>query len=293
MALRTGRRRQANARTRASQKGGQVNAIAYSRTGQGEPLVLLHGLGSFRAAWEAIVPALAERFDVIAVDLPGFGASAPLPAGIEPSPAVLATAVAGMLNDLGIDRPHLAGNSLGGWVAMEVAKTRPVRSVTLLSPAGLWRDGTPCYCMVSLRLSRWLARHAGTALSKIVATRPGRAVVLGQMLAHPARLTAAQARSVVQAVGTCPGFDATLKATARRRIHGAQQVTAPVTVAFGSRDVVLLRHQSRHLGELPPQTRSAPLPGCGHLPMTDNPARVTDLIITSASRASADPQELC
>jgi pimeloyl-ACP methyl ester carboxylesterase len=67
------------------QEGGQVNATGYSRSGQGEPLVLLHGLGSSRAAWEAIVPALAERFDVIAVDLPGFGASQPLPVGIEPS----------------------------------------------------------------------------------------------------------------------------------------------------------------------------------------------------------------
>ena len=266
-----------------------MSATRYSRSGHGEPLVLLHGLGSSRAAWEVIVPALAQRFDVIAVDLPGFGASAPLPPSIEPSPAELATAVAGMLNDLGIDRPHLAGNSLGGWVAMELAKTRPVRSVTLLSPAGLWRAGTPLYCMVSLRLSRWLAAHAGPALSRIVATRPGRVVVLGQMLGHPARLPAAQARSAVQALGTCPGFDATLKATARRRLRGAQQITAPVTVAFGSRDLVLLRHQSRNLGELPPGTRSAALPGCGHLPMTDDPARVTDLIITTASRASAAP----
>ena len=267
-------------------------AIDYSRSGQGEPLVLLHPLGSSRAAWDAIVPALAERFDVIAVDLPGFGASAPLPASVEPSPAELAAAVAGMLDDLGIDRPHLAGNSLGGWVAVELAKIRPVRSVTLLSPAGLWRKDTPLYCMVSLRLSRWLARHAGPALSRIVATRPGRMLVFGQLLAHPARLPAAQARSAVRELGTSPGFDAALKATARRRIRGAQQVTAPVTVAFGSRDFVLLRHQSRHLGELPPDTRSSTLPGCGHVPMTDDPAGVTDLIITSTSRASAAPPRL-
>ena len=64
-------------------------------------MVLLHWLGSSRAAWDPIVPALAERFDVIAVDLPGFGASAPLlPAAVEPSPAALATAVAGLLDDL-------------------------------------------------------------------------------------------------------------------------------------------------------------------------------------------------
>jgi pimeloyl-ACP methyl ester carboxylesterase len=279
------RRRQAATRTRAPEAGEQVAATRYSRSGAGEPLVLLHGLGASRGAWEAIVPALAQRFDVIAVDLPGFGASAPLPAEIEPSPAELAAAVAGPLNDLGIDQPHLAGNSLGGWVAMELAKIRPVRSVTLLSPAGLWRAGTPLYCMVSLRLSRWLAKHAGPTLSKIVATRPGRVVVLGQMLAHPARLPAAQARSAVQALGTCPGFDATLKATAHRRLRGAQQIKAPVTVAFGSRDVVLLRRQSRHLGELSPDTRSATLPGCGHLPMTDDPARVADLIITATSRS--------
>ena len=273
----------------ASEEGQTVSAKGYSRCGQGEPLVLLHALGSSRASWDAIVPGLARRFDVIAVDLPGFGTSAPLPAGIEPSPAELATAVAGMLHDLGIDRPHLAGNSLGGWIAMEIAKIRPVRSVTLLAPAGLWREGAPLNCMMSLRLSRWLARHAGPALSRIVATRPGRVAVLGQMIGHPARLPATQARSAVQALGTCPGFDATLKATARRRLRGAQQITAPVTVAFGSRDFVLLKHQARNLGELPPGTRSATLPGCGHLPMTDDPARVTDLIITSATRASAVP----
>ena len=281
--------RQAAARSGADAEGERAGATAYSRSGQGEPLVLLHGIGSSRAAWQAVVPALAERFDVIAVDLPGFGASAPLPADTEPSPAALAAAVAGLLNDLGIDRPHLAGNSLGGWVAMELAKTCPVRSVTLLSPAGLWRAGTPLYCMTSLRLSRWLAEHAGPALSRIVATRPGRVLVFGQMLAHPARLPAPQARSAVLALGTCPGFDATLQATARRRLRGARQVTAPVTVAFGSRDHVLLRHQSRHLGELPPDTRTAALPGCGHLPMTDDPARVTNLIITSTTRANAVP----
>jgi pimeloyl-ACP methyl ester carboxylesterase len=264
-----------------------MTTAGYSRSGQGEPLVLLHALGASRASWDAIVPALAQRFDVIAVDLPGFGTSAPLPAGIEPSPAELATAVSGMLNDLGIDCPHLAGNSIGGWVAMEMAKTRPVRSVTLLAPAGLWQGGSPLYCRVTLRLSRWLARHARPVLSTIVTTRPGRVLVLGQIFGHPARLTAFQARSALHELGTCPGFDATLKATRRRRIRGAQQVSAPVTVAFGSRDLVLLRHQSRNLGELPPDTQSSTLPGCGHLPMTDDPARVTDLIVTSAARASA------
>jgi pimeloyl-ACP methyl ester carboxylesterase len=82
---------------------------------------------------------------------------------------------------------HLAGNSLGGRVAMELAKTRQVRSVTLLSPAGLWRGGTPLYCRVSLRLSRWLATQAGLALSGIVATRPGCVVVCHRPPVPPRR----------------------------------------------------------------------------------------------------------
>jgi pimeloyl-ACP methyl ester carboxylesterase len=63
-------------------------------------------------------------------------------------------------------------------------------------------------------------------------------------------------------------------------------IVAPVTVAFGSRDLVLLRHQSRHLGELPPGTRLETLPRCGHVPMADDPAAVTVLITAQATRVS-------
>jgi pimeloyl-ACP methyl ester carboxylesterase len=61
--------------------------LAFGRSGAGAPLVLLHALGLSRHTWDPVVPALAELFDVIAVDLPGFGGSEPLPDGVEPSPA--------------------------------------------------------------------------------------------------------------------------------------------------------------------------------------------------------------
>ena len=69
-----------------------MTSLAYRRSGSGEPMVLLHLLGSSRQAWDPVAPALARHFDVIAVDLPGFGESAPLPG--EPSPAALAAAAA-------------------------------------------------------------------------------------------------------------------------------------------------------------------------------------------------------
>jgi pimeloyl-ACP methyl ester carboxylesterase len=258
--------------------------LAFTRTGAGAPIVLLHALGLSRRTWDPVVPELAGHFDVVAVDLPGFGDSPPLPADTEPAPAALAEAVAGLLDELGVTAPHVVGNSLGGWVALELASIRAVASLTLLSPAGLWRSRTPRYALASLHTSRWLARHAGGLLMTLVGSRPGRALVLGQTHGRPTRLTAEYARSAIRSLGTCPGFDAVLRATTARHIEGFTALNAPVTVAFGSRDVLLLPCQSRRLDQLPPHTRVDRLPGCGHVPIADDPAAVAALVVRTATR---------
>ncbi|MGZ4613133.1 MAG: alpha/beta fold hydrolase [Kineosporiaceae bacterium] len=266
-----------------------MSNLAFTRTGGGEPLVLLHGIGSFRQAWDPVLPALAPEADVIAVDLPGFGDSPPLPATVEPSPAALALAVVGLLDELGLDVPHVAGNSLGGWVALELAAVRPVASLTLLSPAGLWRGGTPLYCRASLRASWWLARHARRPVDAAVGTRAGRALVFGQVLGRPTRMSPVQAHAAIHALADAPGFDATLRATGPRRVEAAQALDVPVTVAFGSRDRLLLARSWRRLDELPAGTRVAALPGCGHVPMTDDPAAVAALLAAPLSRGGRAP----
>ncbi|GAA2213464.1 alpha/beta fold hydrolase [Nonomuraea monospora] len=259
-----------------------MSSLAYTRKGAGPPLVLLHGLGAMRDAWNPVIPALAERFDVVAVDLPGFGESEPLPERIEPLPAALAAIVADFLRGLGIDSPHLAGHSLGGWVALELAAIRPAASLTLVSPAGLWRGDTPLYQRISLRMIRWGAEHATGLLSRLVDFRLGRVLVLGQTHARPLRVTPGQARASIEAMGRCPGFAATLQATARRRYLAGAPLGVPTTVAFGSRDLLLLPGVARHLDELPPDVRVGSLPGCGHVCMSDDPDAVAALITKSA-----------
>src|SRR5690242_16187934 len=151
-----------------------MTSLAYTRRGAGAPLVLLHGLGSARQAWDPVLDRLAGQFDVVAIDLPGFGDSEPLPPAIEPTPAVLAARVATFLDELRVSTPYVAGNSLGGWVALELAAVRPVASLTLLCPAGLWRDRTPQYNRISLRTTHWLAQHGTGGLSRLMQFRVGR-----------------------------------------------------------------------------------------------------------------------
>jgi pimeloyl-ACP methyl ester carboxylesterase len=274
------------------------SSLAYTRSGSGAPLVLLHGIGLNRSSWNPVVPTLAQHFDVIAVDLPGFGDSAEATSAEASSaqatsaqghPRALAEAVAGLLAELGVTTPHVAGNSLGGWVALELAALYPVASVTLIDPAGLWKQGAPLYCRISLRASRWLARNAARPLSYLARFRLGRVLALGQTHGRPTRLTPGYARETIAAMGTCPGFEATLAATARQGYRATAPITAPVKLAFGSRDVLLLRGQSRHLDQLPPGIQAETLPRCGHVPMADDPGAVAELITKAAKRVDQAP----
>ena len=262
--------------------------VALNRSGTGAPLVLLHALGSSRHAWNPVIPTLSDDFDVIAVDLPGFGDSAPLPGAAEPTPAALAAAIADALDAAGVRRPHVVGNSLGGWIALELAALRPLASLTLLSPAGLWSRDTPAYCRISLRATRWLTTHLPRVLNRLVNHRFGRILVLGQSHGRPARTSPEQARAAIRAVGTCVGFDATLTATIHRRYAPQAPVDVPVTVAFGSRDRILLRRQWRRTDMLPSNSIVERLPRCGHIPMADDPAAVMRLITRSVARAAHD-----
>src|SRR5918994_1068673 len=136
--------------------------LAYDRTGRGEPLVLLHGQGFSRRCWDPIIDMLAEDRDVIAVDLPGHGDSPRQPQGAGSAPHNLAVAVAELLDELGLPTAHVAGNSSGGWVALELGRPQRARTVTALDPAGLWRKFAP-------RTSGWRCGTPDTQAVAVVA----------------------------------------------------------------------------------------------------------------------------
>src|SRR3954466_11724477 len=160
-------------------------SLHYVRRGRGEPLVLLHPLGGSMVVWEPILDRLAAERDVIALDMPGFGASAGLGDGAEPTPQGLAAGVIALLDSLGVDDPHVVGNSLGAWVAIEIARVGRARSVTGIAPAGFWsrplgpRQGVE---------ARTLARLALPILPLLSRTARGRRLALGNAVGHPERV---------------------------------------------------------------------------------------------------------
>ncbi|GIH96965.1 alpha/beta fold hydrolase [Planobispora siamensis] len=261
--------------------------LALTKAGTGPPLVLLHGLGSSRSAWGPVLDRLTDSHTVYAVDLPGFGDSEMLDDGSAPTPRRLAEAVAAALDEWGLEAPHVAGHSLGGWVALELAGLRPVSSLTLLSPAGLWRRRQPVYCTVSLFLT-WAACRFGARPVTALARRAwGRRLLFWQLFARPAAVSREDVIRDVAVMGRGAGFLATLRATGPIRYRAARQVAVPVTLAFGSSDRVLLARQSRFTDQLPPHTRRLVLPGAGHVPMSDAPEPVSQAILTTTGTAAS------
>lgn len=258
--------------------------LAYERRGSGDPLVLIHGLGGTKRIWSPVIGLLAAQRDVIAVDLPGFGDSPELSDGIAASAANLGAAVSELCTGLGIERPHLAGNSLGAWAALEIAKQGRAASVCAISPAGLWR------APLGPRrhdLRRW-ARRLRPALYGVLGSARARAAFLGGTVAHPELLSPREARGLVADWLDAPGYDA---ANAQMRSHVYEPPdgpTVPTTIAWGSKDRLVAPPRRERM---PPGSRYLVLEGLGHTPTWDDPERVAALLLESSSEAAVPSGE--
>ncbi|HWM01381.1 MAG TPA: alpha/beta hydrolase [Actinophytocola sp.] len=259
--------------------------IAFERRGNGSPLVLLHGIGHRWQAWEPVLDRLAAAHDVIAVDLPGFGRSPALPAERGYDIAGAVAACADIFEDLGLDRPHVAGNSLGGVLSLELASRGLVSSATALAPAGFWSPRDRSWALWVLRMIRLSGRVPGG--SRLLRWRVFRQVAGSLLYGHPSRLSAeVMLADLVSMVGS-PAFDL-VAAAGKDYAYAAAQPSVPVTVAWGTRDRILWPRQARRAAELLPRARHVWLPRCGHVPMIDEPEQVATLIIDTCAAGAAE-----
>jgi pimeloyl-ACP methyl ester carboxylesterase len=261
--------------------------LDHHRGGAGDPLVLIHGLGHTWRAWKPMLPLLEEHFDVLAVDLPGFGYSPPLSHGAESSPETLADAVERAMDAAGFERPHIAGNSLGGWIALELARRGRAATVTAISPAGLAWGREGAWGAAILRAMRWLARNA-PAPEALQRSRIGPTLLAGPTFCRPWRIRPDDLMEQTRLLADAPGFEPTLDKTLGTQIRGLDAVRCPVLLLWGTRDVVLLPRQGRRFERLIPGAELRYLRGLGHTPMTDDPDQLAAAIADFAAPAAAD-----
>jgi pimeloyl-ACP methyl ester carboxylesterase len=259
--------------------------LAYDRTGSGPPLVLLHGLGHRRQAWGAVAGLLAPHRELIVVDLPGHGESPPLvPAGRPPVPVML-EALLGFLDELGLDRPHLAGNSLGGRLALEAGAVGHAASVTALSPAGFFRNQADMlYARTIFNVMQVAGRQLQPVSPALLRATAGRALVYGAIVNRPSRLTPEQASGDFEAfLAARSAVSVVLSGIGQ--FSGQLSADVPLTIAWGSKDRLLSRRQALVAKAALPTAQFVLLPGCGHVPMTDDPELVADVLLRGSGSA--------
>lgn len=256
------------------------SSVSYERAGAGTPMVLVHGLGSRRQIFDPIFDALAARHDVIAVDLPGFGAT-PLPSGFQPSPVAYAEWLATWLKTIGVDRPHVVGNSMGGGIALEMARRGTAARATAFSPIGFWRRPGRIWCQRLLTTLRTAGRIGGAPLQRALALAPVRVFAAGALFGRPARVPATALRADLAALVAAPGFVAARDSFTGYIVDFADELAdKDVAIVWGTRDHLLVhRAQSRRARTILPAARHVALPGCGHLPYNDDPAACVRAIL--------------
>jgi pimeloyl-ACP methyl ester carboxylesterase len=255
--------------------------VALSGGGR-EPLVLIHGLGASSSVWDPVIGLLAPEREVIVLDMPGFGAAAPLPPEVEPSAANLAAALREALVARGIERPHVAGNSLGAWVGLEMGREGWAASVTALSPAGLWR--TPLGPRE--RDVHRMAQRVRPLVAVGLRLAPLRRRALSTFTAHPERIPAGAGRELVLGWIDASGYAGANRAM---RTHlfdpSGYPEDVPVTIAWAEHDH-LVGPPKPH--RRPAHARFLVLPGVGHTPTWDDPELVArTLLAGSATPAPA------
>jgi pimeloyl-ACP methyl ester carboxylesterase len=261
--------------------GKPVNTI---ELGAGPPLVFVHGLSGSWTNWLEQLPLFAAEHRVLALDLPGFGHS-PMPLH-EISISGYARLLGRLLDQLDIDAAAVVGNSMGGFIAAELAIAYPqrVEHLVLISAAGISTHGDvrTTRAMPTLRrLERIMTTYAAwlASTSEHVARRPRmREAMLKLVVRHPGRLPAPLVAEMLRGAGT-PGFLESLAAILaydfRERLP---EIACPTLIVWGDRDRLIPVRDADVFAELIPASRRVVLEDTGHVAMLERPAEFNDLL---------------
>jgi pimeloyl-ACP methyl ester carboxylesterase len=258
--------------------------LSWDRAGYGEPLLLLHGIGTTHADFTALRPALDGQYEVLAPDLPGHGESAPLAS--RPSIAAVVDALEADLDTLGLGRVHVLGSSLGARLALELAVRGRARSVVAISPPGLGLPPERVYQGAVMGTARVLMRAMGPFIDVAARFPAGRVLLLTNLRSAPWLSSEAEARAMRAGFAHTPDFWQQLWWTVLADVPaGLDKIDCPVILAQGTVDVMASVQTPRYLAFIP-RSRFQPLVGAGHAPQSDAPHAILRLVheATTAAR---------
>jgi pimeloyl-ACP methyl ester carboxylesterase len=246
------------------------------REGSGEPLVLLHGITCTAGVWEEVIPLLAPHYDTIALTALGHRGG-PVPAQRPVRIEDVVDAAEAQLDALGLERPHLAGFSMGGRMAIDLARRGRARSVCALSPSGCWEPGGNPEGRERLRASVRDARRSRPLLPLLMHSKRMRTYAMRLNANHGERLSREQLLARV---------DDTLGCTVHDDLLDGDDGMAPldpapcaVTIAWSENDRVLPRATNgERAKELLPGARFLVLRDVGHVALFDDPKLVAATI---------------
>ncbi|MHB8234415.1 MAG: alpha/beta fold hydrolase [Solirubrobacteraceae bacterium] len=263
---------------------------ALYRAGSGEPLVLLHGFTGAWMHWNALLPGLSERYEVIAPTLHGHEGGRPYPLDSPMTFAGSADALEAHLDELGVGTAHMVGNSMGGALALELAKRGRARSVVALAPAGGWNEGDG----EARRLAGFFARQQ--RITQVLAPRMPlllgrpklRRLAMRDIMKRGERVPKADALQLVEVSLGCTVADRAIEALRADRgltLGDLDRISCPVLLATPQFDRVLppSRHTARYRREIP-GVEPVELAGCGHVPMWDDTPLVLRTIVEFVDR---------
>jgi pimeloyl-ACP methyl ester carboxylesterase len=257
--------------------------LFFTRSGAGEPLLLLHGWGSSRRDFTAVLPALTERFDVLNMDLPGAGRSRHL--DDRPTIAAIADAVERTLAGEGVGRVHVLGNSLGARVALELARRGRALSVVSIAPSGLNVLPERVFQGTGMAMARLAGRAAAPLLGPLSRSGIGRTALLLPLKTRP------WSTSREEAIGAREGFADSrdywrtlLWALLLDVPRGLGHIDCPVLLVQGTADWIAMG-QTVRFQPLIPRSRFRPLLAAGHAPQSDRPGTIVRLVERTARLA--------
>lgn len=254
------------------------------RRGSGKPLLLIPGLGATWRSWDTVLDALAREREVIAVDLPGFGATPPL-AG-EVSIATLTDAVQTFIDEQGLAGIDTVGSSMGARMVLELARRGIGGTAVALDPGGFWNPGQQLLFGLSLRASIKLIRALQPVLPMLTANPVTRTLLLAQFSHHPWALSADFTLRELRGYATAPSFDAALNALINGPLQQgapAGSTPGPVVIGWGRNDHVTLPSQAETATRLFPDAQLHWFDHCGHFPHWDAPEATIRLILRSTA----------